>query len=76
MGHVEIAKMLLDSRDCNPNAIDDHGRTGLFKSDSGRAVRNHRRTPLRVALADSAKESTRAGRLEIAELLKDGNFWV
>ena len=27
MGHVEIAKLLLDSRDCNPNAIDNHGRT-------------------------------------------------
>ncbi|CAE7523822.1 Fem1b [Symbiodinium natans] len=29
MGHVDIAKLLLDTRDCNPNAIDDHGRTPL-----------------------------------------------
>eukprot|EP00434_Breviolum_minutum_P011193 symbB.v1.2.009876.t1/scaffold632.1/size217234/15 len=29
MGHVEIAKSLLDFRDCNCNAIDGHGRTPL-----------------------------------------------
>ena len=46
----------------------------LLKSDCDRSKQMQgtvSRTPLRVALADSAKESTRAGRLEIAELLKD-----
>ena len=48
MGHVEIAKMLLDSRDCNPNAIDDHGRTVLLKSDCDRSkqdARNRKQDP-------------------------------
>ena len=29
MGHVDIAKALLEFRDCNPNVIDSHGRTPL-----------------------------------------------
>ena len=29
MGHVDIAKILLEFRDCNVNAVDSHGRTPL-----------------------------------------------
>ena len=40
MGHVEIAKSLLDFRDCNCNAIDGHGRTplGVALSDCDQAI--------------------------------------
>lgn len=42
MGHVEIAKSLLDFRDCNCNAIDGHGRTplGVALSDCDQAMLN------------------------------------
>ncbi|CAK8996384.1 Ankyrin repeat domain-containing protein 54 (Lyn-interacting ankyrin repeat protein) [Durusdinium trenchii] len=56
MGHVEIAKALLEFRDCNPNAIDGHGRTPLCVA---------------LSSSEDDKDYTKEGRAQIAELLRE-----